>query len=86
MKKSYTEILIEINSRLSALDTHIPHINNHLFNIDQHLNKLNERTNTNEKNIALNKASLSRLYKIGGGLLGTAILITGIVFGILQVV
>lgn len=69
---------------VASLETHIIYINNHLSNIDGHLEKLNTRTHDNEIQIAVNKTGISRIYKIGGGILGLAALIAAITLGVMN--
>ena len=67
-KKSYTEVLIEIESRLSSLTTISSYQENHLGNIDGHLNTLNERTDKNEKQIEKNKDRIGIMLRVGAWL------------------
>ena len=68
-KKSYTDVLIDIEVKLSTLATISTFQENHLKNIDQHLNTLNERTSKNETAIAENRANTFAnkdvFYKLG---------------------
>ena len=70
-KKSYTENLVEIHQKLSALETISNYQENHLSNIDQHLNKLNERTDKNEQQTTRNASNIGWIIKIGSGLIGS---------------
>lgn len=80
-KKSYTQVLIEVESRLSSLETLSQYQENHLRSIDQHLEKLNTRTGDNEINIAKH----SMIFKIIGSLFGVIGGGTAIVLKILGV-
>ena len=62
---TYTQALVDVLERLSALETHIPHIQNHLRNIDQHGNTLNERTDKNEKQISRNTDRIAIILRCG---------------------
>lgn len=62
---TYTQALVDILERLSALETHIPHMQNHLKNIDQHLNAQNERLAKNEKQTDKNKDRIGIILRCG---------------------
>lgn len=80
-KRTYKEVV-------ASLETHIIYINNHLGNIDKHLNKLNERIGNSEVQTAVSKASISRIWKIGGGIFLGLLTVIGIIvaiaFGVLN--
>lgn len=83
-KKTYTSVLIEIEGRLSSIETTTKHQENHLGNIDQHLNRLNERTGDCEVQTAKNSTRISLVYKIGGSILGIMAILATLAFGILN--
>lgn len=60
-KRSYTDIVISVETSLSFIE-------NHLKNIDQHLNKLNERTGDCEVLTATNSNNNKWIIRIGSGL------------------
>ena len=65
-KRTYTNVLIEIEGRLSSIETITQYQENHLGNIDKHLNKLNERTGDCEVSVAKNKTRIGLIYWVGG--------------------
>jgi len=70
-KRSYTDIVI-------SLETSLGFIENHLKNIDQHLNKLNERTGNCEVATTKNTTNIRWIIRIGGGAVGSGGVLAGI--------
>ena len=81
-KRTYTNVLIEIEGRLRSIETINTYQENHLANIDKHLNKLNERTSDCEVSAAKNKTRIGALYWIFGVLFSGG----GITFVVLKLV
>ena len=81
-KRTYTNVLIEIEGRLRSIETINTYQENHLANIDKHLNKLNERTGDCEVATAKNKTRIGALYWILGVLFSGG----GITFVVLKAI
>lgn len=67
-KRSYREIVLDLEKHLVEYNVHIVYIGNHLKNIDSHLNRLNERTGDCEVLTGSNSTNIKWIIRIGSGL------------------
>jgi len=84
-KRSYRDIVLDLEKHLVEYNVHIVYIGNHLKNIDSHLNRLNERTSDCEVSTARAGINVKWIIRIGGGLFtilagGTALVLK--IFGV----
>ena len=83
-KKSYTDVLREIEGRLSGIETATQYQETHLRNINGNLEKQNLRIGNCEITGAKNRTGIKLIYKIGGSILGVVALFVALALGVLN--